>query len=209
MGEYGIINLYILFAPVAGQNGKSRKEREYPWKRRFFQVDTHMERKDYRKFLYIATFFQNPFVIPAILVMCGVGAVLASRQMGRSDLFYMVALWGAISALVFSAVCFNVGRARTAAGIAAQQAGALDRRLVMSFSEQEFFWKNPARDTSRHLTYEEFHLLMETKDYLHLLSSPNTRSPLLCKRDMKEEELDSFSAFIRRKFGKRYRKINL
>ena len=57
-----------------------------------FQVDTHMERKDYRKFLYIATFFQNPFVIPVILVMCGVGAVLASQQMGRSDLFYILAL---------------------------------------------------------------------------------------------------------------------
>ena len=102
---------------------RAEKEREYPWKRRFFQVDTHMERKDYRKFLH-CHLSQNPFVIPAILVMCGVGAVLASRQMGRSDLFYMVALWGAISALVFSAVCFNVGRARTAAGIAAQQAGA-------------------------------------------------------------------------------------
>ena len=173
-----------------------------------FQVDTHMERKDYRKFLYIATFFQNPFVIPAILVMCGVVAVLASRQMGRSDLFYMVALWGAISALVFSAVCFNVEGKNRRRVAAAQQAGALDRRLVMSFSEQEFFLENPAREASRHLTYEEFHLLMETKDYFIFFLTKH-QVTLLRKRDMKEEELDSFSAFIRRKFGKRYRKINL
>ena len=114
-----------------------------------FQVDTHMERKDYRKFLYIATFFQNPFVIPAILVMCGVGAVLASQQMGRSDLFYILALWGAISALVFTAVCFNVEGKNRRRVAAAQQAGALDRRLVMSFSEQEFFLENPAHQNPR------------------------------------------------------------
>ncbi len=173
-----------------------------------FQVSTHMERKDYRKFLYIATFFQNPLVIPLILVMCGVGAVLASRQLGRSDLFYIVALWAAITALVFSAVCFNVEGKNRRRVTAAQQVGALDRRLEMSFSETEFLLENPAREASRTLSYEEFHLLMETKDYFIFFLTKH-QVTLLCKRDLKEEERDSFSAFIRRKFGKRYRYVNL
>ena len=109
---------------------------------------------------------------------------------------------------MFTAVCFNVEGKNRRRVAAAQQAGALDRRLVMSFSEQEFFLENPAREASRHLTYEEFHLLMETKDYFIFFLTKH-QVTLLCKRDLKEEERDSFGAFIRRKFGKRYRKINL
>ena len=49
---------------------------------------------------------------------------------------------------------------------------------------------------------------METKDYFIFFLTKH-QVTLLCKRDLKEEERDSFGAFIRRKFGKRYRKINL
>ena len=81
-------------------------------------------------------------------------------------------------------------------------------QLGMSFSETEFLLENPARDASRTLSYEEFHLLMETKDYFIFFLTKH-QVTLLCKRDLKEEERDSFSAFIRRKFGTRYRYVNL
>ena len=74
-----------------------------------------MERKDYRKFLYIATFFQNPFVIPAILVMCGVGAVLASLLVQGIELvcaerFHLAGCAAFLLSVAFSAMSFiNIG----------------------------------------------------------------------------------------------------
>ncbi|BFN04439.1 hypothetical protein [Clostridium tetani] len=39
-----------------------------------FKVKTKMDKEDYRKFLYLATFKKSPIIIPMILFIAAIGA---------------------------------------------------------------------------------------------------------------------------------------
>lgn len=170
-----------------------------------FVIRTKMEEKDYRKFLYIATFLRNKLVIPFIL---GISALVAlsesffSKQFDVKRFFLMLALFFIVALL---AVAFKVERINKKRR-ATDKTGAFNKYTNMTFYEDKLIVENEAFKSKAELKYNQFYRLLETKAYFIFYYNYNQAS-LVRKEDM--ENVYEFKEFIKGKFLGKYSEIKL
>ena len=164
-------------------------------------INTIMTKEDYRKFLYIATFRRNKFIIPFIGLISLIGSIIVSLD--SYSFIKLVASWIFLFALAIGIVLFKVER-KNAQRIKTDETGTFDSINTLKFYDDRIVMKNEALKSKGELKYSQFYALMESKDYFIFYLTANQAS-LIRKRDI--DDLNTFREFIINKFENKYKRI--
>lgn len=164
-------------------------------------INTIMTKEDYRKFLYIATFRRNKFIIPFIGLISLMGSIIVSLD--SYSFIKLVVSWIFLFALAIGIVLFKVER-KNAQRIKTDKTGTFDSINTLKFYDDRIVMKNEALKSKGELKYSQFYALMESKDYFIFYLTANQAS-LIRKRDI--DDLNTFREFIINKFENKYKRI--
>ena len=166
-------------------------------------INTIMSKEDYRKFLYIATFKRNKFIIPMLGLIALLGSMIISLDNGHLNLTKLIVSWILLFALTIIVVLFKVER-KNAQRIKTDKTGAFDSVNTIKFFDDRIVMENEALKSTGELKYNQFFAVMESKDYFIFYLTVNQAS-LVRKKDI--DNLNAFKEFIIGKFKSKYKKI--
>lgn len=167
-----------------------------------FTVKTAMTKSDYRKFLYISSYFKQPW---RILLLFGYSILCSALITYSSE-------WNTIKAVVIAIVIFllllvlqavSIER-RYSMRVATDKTGFFDTVTEIEFFEDKLTTKNAEMSSISTIEYEKFYYLYESRDFL-LFYLNNGQASLLRKQDIAEPE--KLIEFLKTKFSGRYKKI--
>ena len=136
-------------------------------------INTIMTKEDYRKFLYIATFRRNKFIIPFIGLISLIGSIIVSLD--SYSFIKLVASWIFLFALAIGIVLFKVER-KNAQRIKTDKTGTFDSINTLKFYDDRIIMENEALKSKGELKYGQFYALMESKDYFIFYLTANQAS---------------------------------
>lgn len=168
-----------------------------------FTIRTKMEKEDYRKFLYIATFKRNPYAIHMLVIMSMLASVLTSMWTKTLDIVSVATLWIIMLATAVGMICLKVER-KNKARIATDKTGAFESVNILHFYQDHMIMETPDIKGTSTLEYTKFYKVLESKDYFIFYFNVNMAS-LIRKKDI--EDLEMVGGFIKNAFGERYRVI--
>jgi hypothetical protein len=166
-------------------------------------INTTMSKEDYRKFLYIATFKRNKFVIPIVGFISLLGSIVITFDNGGFNSIKLIISWILLFALAIVAVIFKVEK-KNAQRIKTDKTGTFDSISNLKFYEDRIVMENEELKSKGELKYNQFFALMESKDYFIFYLTANQAS-LVRKKDV--DDLNAFKDFIVEKFKGRYKNI--
>lgn len=168
-----------------------------------FIINTTMSKEDYRKFLYIATFKRNKFIMPFLGLISLLGSIMISLDNGNLNFTEFIVSWILLFALAIAVVIFKVER-RNAQRIKTDKTGTFDSINTLKFFDDRIVFENKSLKSTGELKYSQFYALLESKDYFIFYLTVNQAS-LLRKIDI--DNLAAFKEFIIEKFGNKYKSI--
>lgn len=157
-----------------------------------FIITTTMEKEDYRKFLYLATFCRNKMVFPLIAIIAFVGSFLINWNQRHLNWITITLSWLFMFVLAIAVVCFKVER-KNNLRITSDHTGTFGSRNVLKFYEEKVVMENDSLKSTAELKYSQFFSVLESKDYFIFYLTANQAS-LIRKKDI--ESLDAFKQFI-------------
>lgn len=142
-----------------------------------FTIKTKMDKEDYRKFLYLATFKKSPIIIPIILLIAAIGAGIIAFENGNFNIIDFLIAWVFMTLLVFGTICFKVEH------------------------------KNKKRiETDKIGTFGTYQTISFCDDYVIVINNANMAS-LIRKKDIEDEYKTEIIRFLKEKLGKSFRTI--
>jgi len=138
-------------------------------------INTVMSKEDYRRFLYIATFRRNKFIIPMIGLIALLGSMIISLEDGYLDLIKLIISWVLLFILAIIVILFKVER-KNAQRIKTDKTGAFDSVNTLKFYDDRIVMENKSLKSTGELKYDQFFALMESKDYFIFYLTANQAS---------------------------------
>ncbi|HHX63175.1 MAG TPA: YcxB family protein [Epulopiscium sp.] len=162
-----------------------------------------MEKSDYRKFLYLATFCRNKITIPIIAIIALVGSLLLNWSLYQLNLTAIILYWLFFFALALGTVCFKVER-KNKVRIKTDLTGTFDSLNILTFYEDKVVMENDLLKSTAELKYNQFFSVLESKDYFIFYLTANQAS-LIRKKDV--DSFDEFKQFLMNIFKDSYKHI--
>lgn len=165
-----------------------------------FLIKTKMEEKDYRKFLYFATFCKTKLALLPIILIPLAGSFVISYSNSRLNLPYFLILFVVMLVVSLIALCLSLER-KARKRVKTDKSGAFNTVTSLKFYEDKLVMSNS--DSCGTLKYDKLYEVIESKSfYLFYLSS--AQASLVRKQDIENGE--EFRKFIVTKFAGKYRK---
>lgn len=168
-----------------------------------FIINTTMTKEDYKKFLYIATFRRNKFVIPILILISLIGSLIISFDEGSFSLIELTISWVLLFMLSIVVIIFQVER-KNAKRVKTDKTGSFESVNTLKFYDDKIVMENKSLKSTGELQYDKFFALMESKDYFIFYWTSNQAS-LIRKNDI--DNLDEFKKFIVKIFEGKYKEI--
>lgn len=169
-----------------------------------FKISTKIDKKDYKKFIYITTYFKD--VKRLILFILLILALSIFLNIDDTDIIKK----SIFTFIFFSAVTIISQVIRISnkinKRIKTDKFGIFDSKTDLYFYNSEINIVDEDKRSNMYLKYSEIYKLIETKDYYLFYINYNQAS-ILRKRDIDEKE--NFNFFIKRKFENNYKYIKL
>lgn len=166
-------------------------------------IETTMEKEDYRKFLYTASFLKNGYTIPLIGALTLFGAIVIGWT---NDLFTfpgVALLWAVLFVCSTAMICYRIER-KNKQRLRTDKTGTFGSKSVLKFYDDHLVMENPSAEATMSLTYRQFYQLLESKDYFIFYFNSHQAS-LLRKKDL--QDTAAFRGFIMDKFNSSYKSI--
>lgn len=168
-----------------------------------YLIRTTMDKKTYRHFLYLATFFRNRATIPIIAAMALVGSFFVNWQLEGFHWVGIIVSWIFLFTLSIATVCFRVER-KNNQRVHSDKTGSFDALNVLKFYDDRIVMNNDALSSTGELKYAQFFCIMESKDYFIFYITANQAS-LIRKKDV--DDCERFKGFLMEKFPGKYKRM--
>lgn len=172
---------------------------------KLFTVKTSMEKGDYRKFLYIATFLRSKIIIPFILIISAIAAGLLAYSGGYFNKMEFVIIWLVLAMVAFLTIIFKVER-KNKQRIKTDKTGVFNSEETLDFYEDFLIIKSTVFEGESKINYSQLYQVLESKDYFISYLNMNQAS-LIRKKDMDGETIEKLRKLYQEKMGEKYRKI--
>ena len=170
-----------------------------------FLITTIMEKEDYRKFLYIATFLRKKSVIPMIIAMCLLGSLCVNAVWENITPGGFIIVFFIMLAFVMGVTCFRLEK-KNKQRIKTDKTGTFGAESILKFYDEYMEMETPVLHSHAELRYEQFYGVMESKDFFIFYITMNQAS-LIRKKDVNAKEAAAFRDFLQGVFGEKYRKL--
>lgn len=135
-----------------------------------YLISTTMEKEDYRKFLYLATFFRNKIVIPMIAGIAFLGSLFINWKMQYFNWGAIVVSWLFLFALAIATVCFKVER-KNKQRVNSDKTGTFGSVNVLKFYDDRVTMENDSLKSTGELKYTQFFLCNGKQRLFYFLSN--------------------------------------
>jgi len=119
-----------------------------------FVIKTAMEKEDYRRFLYTATFCRNKIVIPMILLISLAGGILIGFILENLSLPAILISWVLLFILSVIVICFKV-EYRNRVRIKTDNTGTFGSVSILSFYEDNMIMENETLKSKSEMEYKK------------------------------------------------------
>lgn len=168
-----------------------------------FTIETKLEPRDYRNFLYTATFRQKPYVLCLLVGIALAGAYLVQKANDWDSLASFLGLWVFFVAVSVASLCMRVERANKQR-VQTDSSGFFYNPQQLRFYADRVEIDNPAIQSSATLLYSQFYQVVESHDFFLFYLNQNQVS-LVRKQDVPSH--DAFRAFLTQTFPGKFRKL--
>lgn len=174
--------------------------------KKLFIVKTSMDKKDYHKFLYIATFFRRKFMIPVLLVgsaIMGYFVAYNKEAFKWSEFFiYWILLLGiTLFAMVVKIETRNREKIKDN-----KKNGIFSACETLEFFDDCVVIKSTAYKSKSKVKYNKFYEIIETKDYFITYFNKRQAS-IIRKVDLDKEIMEKLQNLFSEKLSHKYRKL--
>lgn len=170
-----------------------------------YEIHTTMEREDFRNFLYLITFRKNTSVLVAILLMSLFLSFFVSFFTGGFQIGNFLIITFFMFLVTSSALCLRLeSKVKKKYSISNEKNLKKDQTVILTDTLIEA--TNRSSDGSTTVSYEQFHELWETKQYLFFYFTKDLCS-FIRKRDIAEENKDELFDFLRNKLGEKFKEL--
>ena len=166
-------------------------------------INTTLEKEDYRKFLYIATFRRNKFIIPFLVLISFVGGLLIGIDYDGLSLTRLFLSWILLFFLAIAIVLFKVEK-KNKQRIKTDKTGTFDSVNTLKFYDDRVVMENESLKSKGELMYNQFFAVMESKEYFIFYLTMNQAS-IIRKKDVKD--VKELKDFLVEKFQGKYKEI--
>ncbi len=170
-----------------------------------FEINTTMDKEDYRKFSYLTIFRRKYFTVAMIILLAAVASFLASFADEVFEIQEFLLLWLLLIVTAFGAICLRV-----------EYKGFKRMNMVkvglVSVQQDLFFYENylTAEDDkgneSKKIKYDRLHQVLESQDYFIIYANASSAS-VIRKKDIDAEVRDDFKTFLRVKLDNRFKQV--
>lgn len=172
---------------------------------KLFTVKTIMEKEDYHKFLYIATFFRRKIIIPFILLISALMAAFLAYSENQFSTAEFIISWIVLAVVAILTIIFKVER-KNKQRIKTDKTGVFDSQEKLDFYEDFLIIKSTVFEGESKIKYSQFYQVLESKDYFITYFNMNQAS-LIRKKDMDKETIEKLRALYQNTMGKKYKRI--
>ena len=170
-----------------------------------FSVETTIEKKDYRKFLYLHAFILTKFtllylIIAPILTGIGINCILEDFPIKYFVLYVIILSIILVNVVLLKLECQLNHLIKT------DKFWKSTRKL--DFYKDYIISSNSIAECESKMKYEQYYKVIETKEYFLCFHNVNIAS-IIRKKDMESEICDKLMDIFKEKMGKEYRKINI
>jgi hypothetical protein len=166
-------------------------------------INAKMEKEDYKKFLYTATFKRNKFTIPILVLMAMVAGLFIGYEKGEFSLIRFLFSWLVLLIVSIFIVVFQIRR-KNEKGVKADNTAGFDNLYTLKFYNEKLVVENQSLKSRAEISYDKIFSLLESKD-LFILYFTKSQASAIMKRDI--DDLGEFKEFIIDKFKDKYKKI--
>ncbi|NMB08653.1 MAG: YcxB family protein [Tissierellia bacterium] len=172
---------------------------------KLFTVKTSMEKEDYRKFLYTATFLRSKIIIPFILIIAALAAAFLAYGENQFSKTKFVIMWIVLAGMAFLTIIFKVER-KNNQRIKTDKTGVFNSEETLDFYKDFLIIKSSVFEGESKINYSQLYQVLESKDYFINYFNVNQAS-LIRKKDIDAETIEKLRILYQEKMGEKYRKI--
>ncbi len=173
--------------------------------KKLFTIKTSINKKDYGRFLYIATFLRKKFTIPAIIVITALMAGFVSYNNRIFELKSFLIYWLILLIITLFAIVVKIefqSREREKA----DKAGVLKSIETLEFFDDILVIKSTAFKGKSKIKYYKFYEVIETKNYF-IIYFNRRQASIIRKIDLDDSLIDELRNFLTGKIGHKYKKL--
>lgn len=174
--------------------------------KKLISVKTSIDKKDYHKFLYIATFLRRKLMIPMIILVSVImaGVVAFNKEVFKFTDFFIY--WAILLGITFFAIVIKV-ETRNREKIKADKInGSLKAQETLEFYDDFVVIKSTAFKSKSKLKYSKFHDVIETKNYF-IIYFNRQQASIIRKADLDNEIIGDLENLFIEKLKGKYRRI--
>ncbi|NGT49229.1 hypothetical protein DDA98_06620 [Clostridium perfringens] len=171
--------------------------------KKLFTIKTSINKKDYSRFLYIATFLRKKFTIPAIIVITALMAGFVSYNNRIFELKSFLIYWLILLIITLFAIVVKIefqSRER------ADKAGVLKSIETLEFFDDILVIKSTAFKGKSKIKYYKFYEIIETKNYF-IIYFNRRQASIIRKIDLEDSLVDELRNLLTGKIGNKYKKL--
>ena len=172
---------------------------------KLFTVKTIMEKEDYHKFLYVATFFRSKIIIPFILLISALMAAFLAYSENQFSTAEFIISWIVLAVVAILTIIFKVER-KNKQRIKTDKTGVFDSQEKLDFYEDFLIIKSTVFEGEFKIKYSQFYQVLESRDYFITYFNMNQAS-LIRKKDMDKETIEKLRSLYQNTMGKKYKRI--
>lgn len=173
--------------------------------KKLFTIKTSIDKKDYHRFLYIATFLRKKFTIPVIIIISALMAGFVSYNNGAFEIKSFLIYWLILLAITIFAIIVKI-EFRNIERVKADKAGVLKAIETLDFFDDAVVIKSTAFKGKSKVKYYKFYEVIETKDYF-LIYFNRRQASIIRKIDLEGPLMDELRNLLIEKIGHKYRKL--
>lgn len=166
-------------------------------------INTKMEKEDYKKFLYTATFKRNKFTIPILILMSMVAGLFIGYEKGNFSLVRFFISWILLLIISIFIILFQIKR-KNEKRVKTDRTAGFDNLYTLKFHDEKLVVENQSLKSSAEVTYDKIFSLLESKEFF-ILYFTESQASAIRKKDI--DNLEEFKEFIIDKLKGRYKKI--
>lgn len=170
-----------------------------------FKVTSKLEAKDFRKFLYLATFKRSPLIIPVIGLIGIIAASTITFVNGPFTVVKFLGLFLAMFLISYIATCLKVEYRSFVVKKDKNHPIFKDNHNISFFENYIMPAKNKGKNKTK-IEYSKLFKVLKTDEYLVIYYNTSVAS-IVRKEDLNEETWTGLTELLKNKVGKNFKRV--
>lgn len=170
-----------------------------------FKVTSKLEAKDFRKFLYLATFKRSPLIIPVIGLIGLIAASTITFVNGPFTVVKFLGLFLSLFLIAYIATCLKVEYRSFVVKKDKNHPIFKDNHNISFFENYIMPAKNKGKNKTK-IEYSKLFKVLKTDKYLVIYYNTSVAS-IVRKEDLDEETWNGLVDFLKNKLDNKFKKV--